>query len=104
MWVLTTTNAERQEVAIEFLNWLMDATRQNEYSAAIHMIPSQRSTLRLWQDEAYSEFVGELLDNALLPVPESTNARALQNAFSAVLLGRSTAEEATQNILEQVGG
>jgi ABC-type glycerol-3-phosphate transport system substrate-binding protein len=106
MWVMTTTNAERQVLALEFIDWMMDAQRHGDYGAAVHMVPSQRTTLRLWENADYRDFVDQLLTNAYLPLSESaaTNARALQNALASVLLGQRTAEEATQDVLEQLSG
>jgi multiple sugar transport system substrate-binding protein len=105
MWVLTTQNADRQELAAAFLDWMLDAERQVEYNQVIHMLPSQRATLRRLDKTAYSQFVARLLDNATLPLTDSQAgpaARALQNALTAVLLSARTAEEATQDVVDQL--
>jgi hypothetical protein len=84
---------------------MLEADRQGEYSQSVHMFPSQRRAFRNWFANDYAAFVGRLLDNATLPLPESQNstaARAMQNAFTAVLLGARTAEEATQDVLDQL--
>jgi ABC-type glycerol-3-phosphate transport system substrate-binding protein len=106
MWVLTTPDVERQAVALEFLDWMMDAERQGAYNDMLHMLPSQRAALRRLDDPAYARFVEQLLANATLPLTESQVglvARALQNAFTAVLLGARTAEEAAQDVMNEVG-
>ena len=107
LWVMTTSSADRQALAARFLNWMLNATRQGEYSRTIHMIPSQQSALQLWDDSPYIDFVQELLGNALLPLSDSeggTIARAVQNALVAVLAQESTAEEATRDLLSRLTG
>ena len=107
MWVMTTSNANQQALATSFLNWMLNATRQSDYSRSINMIPSQQSALQLWDASPYVDFVQELLNNALLPLSDSeggTIARAVQNAMVAILNGESTAEEATNNLLSRLPG
>jgi ABC-type glycerol-3-phosphate transport system substrate-binding protein len=107
MWVLTTPDVDRQTLAVAFIEWMLGGERQSEYNQAIHMLPSQRATLRRLDDAAYAQFVGRLLENATLPLTESqagSAARGLQNALTAVLLGARTAEEATQEMVEQLAG
>ncbi len=106
MWVVTTPDPDRQTLAVTFLDWMLDAERQGEYNEAVYLLPSQRTTLRRWVNPAYARFVEGLLDNATLPLAESQagpTARALQNALTAVLLGARTADEATQDVLDQLG-
>jgi len=105
MWVTTTSSADRQALAARFLNWILNATRQGEYSRTINMIPSQQSALQLWEDDPYIGFVQDLLRNALLPLSDSEGgsiARAVQNALVAVLAQESTAEEATNDLLSRL--
>jgi ABC-type glycerol-3-phosphate transport system substrate-binding protein len=107
LWVLTTPNADRQALAVRFLNWMLNATRQGEYSRTVNMLPSQRTALQYWQDEAYAAFARELLTNATLPVLDSEGgaiARAVQNALVAVLSGQSSAAEATRSLMDQIDG
>ncbi|MBZ0301247.1 MAG: extracellular solute-binding protein [Anaerolineae bacterium] len=107
MWVITTSSADRQALAARFLNWMLDATRQGDYSRSIHMIPSQRTALQTWEDTPYITFVRQLLNNALLPltnVESGTVARAMQNALVAVISGEATAETAVQDLLNRLAG
>lgn len=107
VWVLTAAETERQTVAFRFLNWMMDASRQSEYNRAIHMLPSQRTALRQWEDAAYVAFVDGLLNRATLPLLDSDSAiagRVIQSALASVLSGRRTAAQATQDILTQLTG
>lgn len=103
MWVMTTANADRQALAARFLSWMMDATRQSEYSQAANMIPSRRSALQAWPASAYINFIRQLLNNPL-PLAGSdsgTIARAMQNALVAVLAGEASAEAAVQDLVNQ---
>lgn len=105
MWVVTTPDADRQALAVTFLDWMLDAERQGEYNEAVHLLPSQYTALRRLVNPAYARFVERLLDNATLPLDENhagPRARALQNALTAVLLGARTADEATQDVLDQL--
>jgi ABC-type glycerol-3-phosphate transport system substrate-binding protein len=107
MWVMTTDNTDRQELAASFLNRMMDTSSQREYAEAVHMLPSQRmALLDMAPDLVDVELMDSLLDNAVIPLPENAGgsvARAMQNALIAVLSGESTAEEAVQVVIEQVG-
>lgn len=108
MWVMVTSNADRQAAATRWLNWMMAAERQGHFTQIVHLIPSQRdAVLRRWEPAPYSEFINSLLDNAIIPISASTSSgavRAMQNALAAVLQGQSTAQEATQDVMDQVGG
>lgn len=107
VWVLTTADAEQQTAAFRFLNWMLDANRQSEYNRAIHMLPSQRTALRLWEDAEYVAFIDSLLNQATLPLLDGDSAtagRVIQSAFASVLSGRRTAAQATQDILTQLAG
>ncbi len=105
MWVLTTADAEQQAVALRFLNWMLDIDRQGHYNQSIYMLPSQRTALRQWEDADYANFVDALLNNATLPLAESTGgvtARVIQSALASVISGQRTAEQATQDVITQL--
>jgi ABC-type glycerol-3-phosphate transport system substrate-binding protein len=107
MWVMTTADTDRQALAMSFADWMLDEARQEDYAQHVRMLPSQRTTLRRMDDAAYAQFVSRLLDSAILPLAESEAgpaARALQNALTAVLLGARTADQATQDVVEQLAG
>jgi ABC-type glycerol-3-phosphate transport system substrate-binding protein len=106
MWVLTTSDADRQTQALRFLNWMMDANRQAGYSAGAHMLPSQRSALRQIAYPEYASFAAELLNNAILPLTEAESgaaARAMQTALATVLTGQRRADDATRDVMNQFG-
>jgi len=105
--VLTTKDAERQSAALRFLEWMFDAGRQAAYTRAITMLPSARAAMRTWGNPAYVEFAGDLLSNAVLPLIDnegSATARAIQNAFVAVISGELSAEDATEAVVDQLTG
>ena len=105
VWVITTSNADRQALAVRFLNWMLDTARQGQYSSTIHMIPSQRAALQTWNGSAYIDFVQQVLGHTLLPLSDNEGgaiARAVQNALVAVLSGESTAAEATTDLMERL--
>lgn len=105
LWVLTTADAERQAQAIRFLNWILNAGRQGQYTRAIHMLPSQRTALRQMSDSEYAAFIGEILNYAVPTLTESesgTAARVIQSALEEVIDGTRSAEEATQDVLLQL--
>ncbi|MCC6802246.1 MAG: extracellular solute-binding protein [Anaerolineae bacterium] len=107
MWVLTTADAEQQAQALRFINWMLDIDRQGRYNQAISMLPSQRATLRQWEDPAYATFINMLLNNATLPLSEgsgSLSARVIQTALASVISGQRTAAQATQDVIAQLPG
>jgi ABC-type glycerol-3-phosphate transport system substrate-binding protein len=112
IWVIPTPNTDRQQSAVRFLAWMMDAERQSNYARALAMLPSQAAALRLWEAEgepltSYADFAELLLANAvLLPSEEEFGAagRAIQSALAGVLSGQFTAQQAVDEVLSQVGG
>jgi ABC-type glycerol-3-phosphate transport system substrate-binding protein len=104
MWVLTTDDPDRQERALRFLDWMLDAERQAQYMNVILMLPSQRTALRQMADSEYGAFVVELLTNAILPqadIESGAVARAMQNALALVITDQRSAGEAAQDVLAQ---
>jgi ABC-type glycerol-3-phosphate transport system substrate-binding protein len=108
VWVITTPNADRQATAARFLDWMMDVERQRDYAEAINRLPSERSALlNLDADPDYITLLDTILLGARLPLTDgggSVIARAMQTALTAVLSGESTAEEATQAVIDQENG
>ena len=107
MWIMTAKDASRQDAARRFLDWVFDAGRQGAYTRAIAMLPSTRAAMRSWGTSSYSDFAGNLLANAVLPLDNTetdSTARALQNALVAVISGERTAADATQDVVDQLAG
>jgi ABC-type glycerol-3-phosphate transport system substrate-binding protein len=107
IWVLTAKDAERQNTALRFLEWMFEAGRQAAYTRAITMLPSSRAAMRSWGNPGYAAFVGDVLPNAVVPLLDnegSATARALQTAFVAVISGEMSAEDATEDVVNQLTG
>lgn len=105
MWVLTTTSADQRNLAARFLDHMMDVDQQAAYTQAVHMLPSQRAALQAWGDSVYASFAGDLLNRAIIPLPDSSAlARALQSAIAALFEGDATAAELTDTLVTQLGG
>lgn len=105
MWVLTSADSEQQALALRFLNWMLEVDRQGSYNRAIHMLPSQRAALRQWEDPTYATFLDMLLNNATLPLTESTSSvssRVIQSALASVISGQRSASEAAQDVIAQL--
>jgi ABC-type glycerol-3-phosphate transport system substrate-binding protein len=106
-WVVVASSAEQQVLASRFIEWMLDIERQEAYTSAIGMIPSQRAALRRWENLDYAEFVDMLLSNAALPITGSAGAptgRLLQSALAAVISGQMSAEAAARDVVSQLGG
>jgi ABC-type glycerol-3-phosphate transport system substrate-binding protein len=106
MWVIVTSNSDRQAAAARFLNWMMDVERQGHFAQITRLIPSQRdAVLRHWVTAEYAEFISSLMDHAAIPLSGGSGgvaARAIQSAFAAILEGQRTTDEAVDDVLDQV--
>lgn len=101
MWALVTTDLTQQDTALEFVEWLMRPDQQAEYTEAFGILPSQRTALRIWQNEAYTARVLDWIDQSLILPLEGRNnsaAQQLQAAFIAVINGTSAADAASTAI------
>jgi len=107
MWVLTTNNADRRALAMSFVNWMMETNRQRTYTQALNALPSQRQALQRMDGQRMDvELVDAMLSNSIIPPPEDVTGplgRLMQSALNAVLSGETTAEDAVQNVLDQLG-
>lgn len=105
MWVIVTTDPNRQEAAMRYITWMMNNERQVEYALVARMLPSQNTTIgRTVSTAEDAELYNTLLDNAILPLTEGeggTLARLMQDALQAVLTGEQSAEDAAQAVIEQ---
>jgi ABC-type glycerol-3-phosphate transport system substrate-binding protein len=104
MWVLIAQSPEQQQLAVEYILWMLDPLRQAAIAEAVHMLPSRRSALATVLGEMDNVPYTTLLDNALLPITESeggTLARTMQDALSSVLTLEQTAAQATEFVLGQ---
>lgn len=105
VWVMVTPDPRQQDLAVRYLNWMMQPDFHAELARELNQLPAQQSAL---ENSLPSNidliFIETLLNNAVLPLPESdggTVPRAMQEAFIQVINGDLTAEEATQQVVEQ---
>ncbi|RPI97576.1 MAG: extracellular solute-binding protein, partial [Chloroflexi bacterium] len=106
MWVVTTSDPDRQQQALVFLSWMMRISQQSSFTEAFGILPSQQRALRLWNDEAYAEFARLLIESAesvLLIQRNDAASLALQTALVDVLDGAS-AEAAADHALAALVG
>jgi ABC-type glycerol-3-phosphate transport system substrate-binding protein len=105
VWVLTANDADHQEAALQFLEWLFTPARHGAYTRAVHMLPSAQAAMRAWGNPSYTAFAGNLLNNAVLPLADNESnptALAMQSALASVISGIRTAEQATRDVINQI--
>jgi ABC-type glycerol-3-phosphate transport system substrate-binding protein len=102
MWVITTSDPDKQKRALDVLTWLMRGDQQGQFTHEIGVLPSRRSALQVWGDDDYAAFALSLLGQPALPPSDllpTVVTSALQKAFEDVLNGRKTADVATDDAL-----
>jgi len=108
VWVVTAKTAEHQAIAYDFIDWMMDNERQANYAQLVSMLPSQRGTLNLLSlsNDLVILFDNLLTNAVLMPSDNNTGAvaRAIQSAFTSVISGDASADEALQNVANQFEG
>lgn len=108
VWVVTAKNADHQAIAFNFIDWMMDNTRQADYAQLVTMLPSQRGTLNLLplSNELVALFDNLLTNAVLMPSDNNTGAvaRAIQSAFTSVISGDLTADGAVASVASQFEG
>lgn len=97
VWAITTLDPNQQMAALRFVEWLMNAENQADYTQAFGMLPSRLRALRLWSAQAQlGRYEQWLQSGVILPLEQRNNTAAaqLQLAFEAVLDGVPPAEAA----------
>ena len=107
MWVLVTPDPNQQDLSIRYLNWMMEPEFHAELSQQIFQLPAQNSAIvASLPPRIDPPFIDDLLNNAVLPLTENEGGavrRAIQEALVRVLNEEITAEEATQQVVDQFG-
>src|SRR6185503_19303061 len=67
LWVVTTSDPDRQAQALSLLAWLVQSDQQAAFTHAIGVLPSQRAALAAWGDDKYAGFAATLLDQTSIP-------------------------------------
>ena len=110
MWVIVTTDPDRQAKALDLVTWLMGADRQSAFTESMGVLPSGRTALKTWGNDGtdrYATFSAALLDGQITPFPDTIPAivmDAVQKAFEAVIANRQTAQIAANDAVQQVTG
>jgi ABC-type glycerol-3-phosphate transport system substrate-binding protein len=104
-WIVTAKTADHQAIAFNFIDWMMEHSRQAAYAQSVNMLPSQRGALnQMTLDNATVAQFDTMLTNAILtPTDNNTGAlaRAIQNAFIGIISGDATAQQAVESVANQ---
>lgn len=105
VWVMVTPDPAQQDLAVRYLNWMMEPEFHASLSSTLNQLPAQSSALESsLPGNIDPDFISDLLINAVLPLPDSeggTVPRAMQEALIAVINGELTALEATEQVVNQ---
>jgi ABC-type glycerol-3-phosphate transport system substrate-binding protein len=107
-WVLTTSDVNRQPLAVKLLSWLLSPYNMASWSQAAGLLPTRRAAFEQMprDDDEYVSFVYKQLEYAM-PYPASETHlrlyRAMQQAVNAVLRDDELPAAAAQGILQSVG-
>ena len=105
LWVIVTPDLTRRTLSARYLAWLMQPGFHARFAMELYQLPSQRAILGdSLPDGVDDKFIDELLNNAILPIPESeggTAPRLMQAALMQVLHGDTTAT-AIKQVLDQL--
>lgn len=100
---ISTEDPNKQQTAILYLKWMLEASRLAEWNKAYRGLPPRRSSLKdTVEDEIYRTFLAEQLENGWLR-PSGTAwhdfAQIIQEQFRAVMLEQISPTEAVDTIL-----
>jgi ABC-type glycerol-3-phosphate transport system substrate-binding protein len=105
MWVITTTDVEQRQLAIDYVSEMMNAENQTQAAQTLLMVPSRRNILsQSLPTGVDTAFYSALLNEARLPLVDGeggTLARAMQEAFASVVTKEQSAEDAAEEVIEQ---
>lgn len=105
MWVLTSTDPDKQEIAVAYINWMMSTQQLSAYAQTAQRLPALQSILdALVADELVAaDYVALLDETTLVTTATGTVASAIQDALVSVLTAELTAAEASERALAQIG-
>lgn len=105
LWVITTSDPERQAAAAAFITWMMETEQQTAITEALQILPSQPESLESRADTAYAILIDRLLGSSRALISErvtATTAAALQEALVAVLRDDLSPDAAANAAVERV--
>jgi len=106
-WVLTTSDANRQPLAVQLLSWLLSPYNMASWSQAAERLPTRRAAFEQMprDDDEYVSFVYKQLEYAI-PYPSSEAHlrvyRAMQQAVDAVLRNHQLPAAAALGVLQTI--
>ena len=104
-WALTARDPQRQALAVQLLEWLLNPVNVNEWNEAAGSLPTRRAAFERMERSAYVTFMYAQLETAI-PYPQSEIHRdiyrAMQQAVDAVLRQGTSPETAAATVLAAV--
>lgn len=104
-WVLTARDAQRQALAVQLLEWLMNPVNVNDWNAAAGSLPTRRAAFERMERSEYVTFMYAQLETAIPYAQSETHRdiyRAMQQAVDAVLRQGTSPETAAAEVLAAV--
>ncbi|MCC7355554.1 MAG: extracellular solute-binding protein [Anaerolineae bacterium] len=102
---VVTGDPKRQAAAMQFIAWLLDATRNSTWARAANSLPSRRSALEQWsQADPYFLFLREQSEACkyrAVGLGYNEASRAIQRALTDVLTGVASPQQAAQRAVEE---
>jgi ABC-type glycerol-3-phosphate transport system substrate-binding protein len=104
-WALTARDAQRQALAVDLLEWLLDPVNVIDWTKAAGALPTRRAAYEQMQRSVYVTFMYAQLETAI-PYPKSETLddiyRAMQQAVQDVLSEGTLPETAAAGVLAAV--
>ena len=104
-WAVTARDPERQALALELLEWLLDPVNLATWNQSAGHLPTRRAAFEQMERTPYAAFMYGQLESAMpYPISETHERiyRAMQQALDAVLREGAPPESAAMGILEAV--
>ena len=106
LWAITTDDPDRQVLAQEFINHMVDAERLGEWSAESLILPANPDSFAQWEANAYTTFLEDQLNRAVAIPPQlgggGSAETILSNATLEMLVPGANPADTTQSILDQL--
>jgi ABC-type glycerol-3-phosphate transport system substrate-binding protein len=104
-WALTARDPQRQALAVQLLEWLLDPVNVNDWNAAAGSLPTRRAAFERMERSPYVTFMYGQLETAIPYAQSETHRdiyRAMQQGVDAVLHQGTPPENAAASVLAAV--
>jgi ABC-type glycerol-3-phosphate transport system substrate-binding protein len=101
-WALTARETQRQALAVQLLEWLLDPVNVQAWNQAAGSLPTRRAAYERQERNSYVTFMYSQLETAIPYAQSETHRdiyRAMQQAVEAVLRQGTPPETAAANVL-----